>query len=164
MEDSDPVERVLMYGEEIRNLFAGPFKGAPGLAREKRSKELLADFQAFVRGGHVSLCFRPKEHIDTTFGRLAPQELGIWDLRSQKQRPSLRVIGGFAAANVFVALNWWPRFRKVSWSGKEPLLDDERWEAAINDVEQRWRQILLGKKRVTGEEVRRYVTRNFSVS
>lgn len=160
--ESDPVERVLMYGEELRDFLSGPFKGA---AHEKRAGELLADFQSFVRGDHVSLCFRPREHNESTFGRLEPEERAVWDLRSRKHRPSLRVLGGFAARDVFVALSWWPRWHKVPWSDKEPLLrDDARWAAAISDADQKWRDILLGKRRVSGEEVGSYVTRNVSVS
>ena len=163
--DSDPVERVLLYGRELRDFFAGPFVGAGATAHEKRAGELLADFQSFVKGDHVALCFRPREHKDSRFGRLEPIESAVWDFRSQKHNPSLRVFGGFAAPDIFVALSWWPRWYKVPWSDKEPLgKDDDRWAAAIADADQKWRDILLGKKRVTGEEVGRYVTRNASVS
>jgi hypothetical protein len=163
MDRSDRVERVLMYGAELRSLFAGPFTGPGGLSWEKRANELLADFQSFVRGDHVSLCFRPRQHIDSTFGRLEPIEDSIWDFRSRKDRPSLRILGGFAAPNIFVAFNWWPRFRKLAWSDREPLINDERWAAAIADADRKWMEI-IGKKRVSGDKVRKYVTRNFSLS
>jgi hypothetical protein len=103
----------------------------------------------------------PRKHDEAFLGRLEPTTLSVFDIRSRDPKPSLRVLGRFARPDVFVGLDWWPRWKRVSWSVKEPLTDDQKWAAAIAGVAKIWSEILPGITPVLGDKVEGYVTRNY---
>jgi hypothetical protein len=82
-------------------------------------------------------------------------------MRCRDPKPSLRVLGRFARPDIFVALDWWPRWNAVPWSPKAPLIDEARWTTAVSECEQKWNEVLPGISPVTGEKVEGYVTRNY---
>ena len=126
--------------------------------------QLRADMESFVKGDVISMCFTPYEAEDEFFGLLDPPGEAIWDIRSRTPRPSLRVLGMFPKVNTFVALDWWPRRRKLEWSDKEPLGDDQlRWRLAIHECRERWHNTLPGEVPVAGMDVERYVTGDVNV-
>ena len=157
---SDPIERVMLISKEVKHLLDGT-----QVAQAARAKSLLADLQSFVKGEALSMCFRPYEHGEAYFGRLDPVGSCVWDVRSRKPNPGIRVLGMFAEVDTFVAFNWWPRSKKVSWSGKEPLGDKNsiNWRIAMHDCDTQWHATLPGEVPIAGLEVNRYVSANYSL-
>lgn len=158
MEKSDPIDRVMLISREITELLNGA-----NAAQKARAKRLLADLQSFVKGEVISICLRPYEHGEAYFGRLDPVGSSIWDVRSRKPDPGLRIFGMFADLDTFVALSWWPRSIKVSWALKEPLGDKNslNWRIAMHDCDSQWHSTLPGEVAVSGLEVERYVSGNY---
>lgn len=158
---SDPRERVMLLGEEVSGLIMGPFTN---VAHERRAFRLRADLESFVKGEEISICLTPRKAGDADFGLLDPPGQATWDVRSRDPKPGLRVIGRFAATDVFVALGWWPRSVQVSWSEKPPLVDDELlWRIAIHDCDEKWNRILPGLVPVSGGKAERYVSEHYTV-
>ena len=92
-------------------------------------------------------------------GRLEPISSGSWDVRSRDPKPGIRVFGAFAATDLFVALDWRPRSRRIAGFDKKPLLDDEiEWQLAMLEAEQRWDNILPRLPRIVGKHVSDYVS------
>lgn len=159
MPRSDPVERVILLGREMQAFFGSASSGT--VHRKIRVAKALADMQAFVRGDIIPVCLTPRSHGEVFLGRLEPVGLSMFDMRCRDPKPSLRVLGRFIRTDVFVALDWWPRFRKAPWSAKEPLTDNDRWSAAISECVNKWDGMLPGIFPVSGEKVEGYVARNY---
>lgn len=157
---SDPIERVMLISKEVKELIEGTHA-----AQVARAQGLLADLQAFVKGDVVSMCFRPYEADEAYFGRLHPVGSGVWDIRTRRPNPGIRIFGMFAELNTFVAFNWWPRSKKVPWSNKEQLGDRDsmNWRIAIHDCDTQWHATLPGEVAVAGLEVDRYVSANYEL-
>jgi len=148
----------MLVGQEVQQLWA--ISGRNSV----RIKRLLADLQAFVRGDVISMCFTPRQHREAYLGRLEPTNSGCWDIRSRDPDPSLRVFGFFVRPDFFVTLDWWPRWKTVPWSNKEPLLDeDARWASAIAECGKKFQAILPGITPVVSMEVAKHVSGNVSL-
>ena len=159
---SDPVERVMLIGDEIWQLLQGPFTS---LAHGQRIGTLHADLEAFVRGDVISMGLIPFQHKSAYMGRLHPKGQATWDIRSRDPDPGLRVFGRFAAKDVFVALTWAPRSVSLSWSKRVPLAERRlNWRLKIHDCEEQWNLILPDVVPLVGEKVEDYVSKHaFSV-
>lgn len=155
---SDPVERVMLIGDEIWQLLHGPFVSP---AHAERIGALHADLELFVRGDAISLALTPFQHRAAYMGRLDPTGQATWDIRSRDPDPGLRVFGRFAVKDVFVALSWAPRSKTLSWSKRVPLADRRlNWRLQILECEERWNWALPGAVPLVGEEVKDYVSAN----
>ena len=155
---SDPVERVMLIGDEIWQLLHGPFTSP---AHSERIGALHADLEAFVRGDAVSLALTPFQHGVAYMGRLDPKGQATWDIRSRDPDPGLRVFGRFAARDIFVALSWAPRSIRLSWSKRVPLADRRlNWRLQILECEEQWNLVLPGAVPLVGKEVKDYVSAN----
>jgi hypothetical protein len=155
--DSDTQSRVLLLSKDVYDLVYGPFKTE---SHEIRAAILRANLESFVRGLEISMCLIPKKGGKTAaFGLLEPIAKATFDFRSLAPRPSLRILGHFAACDTFVALTWWPKRVKVDWSNKEPLGDDDRrWRDAITECNGKWWQLLPNCVPVAGLKGEKYVS------
>jgi hypothetical protein len=108
----------MFISEEIKALLDGPWNNQD---LRYRAGLLKADLEEFVKGSEILVCLEPFAAKAAYIGRLAPVEDGIWDIRSRDPSPALRVIGLFAETDVFVALRWAPRSRRIEWTAKPPL-------------------------------------------
>ena len=155
---SDPQHRVMLLQKDVLELVTGPYGNA---LHERRGNALWADMEAFVSGQAISVCLTPRRAGNADFGLLEPRGDATWDYRSRNPSPGLRLIGCFAKADTFVAMDWWPRSVPVSWSNKEPLQDNElRWRIAIHECLVLWNRILPGLVPLVGGGVERYVSEN----
>ncbi|MGU3668199.1 hypothetical protein ACLBX9_28775 [Methylobacterium sp. A49B] len=156
--DSDPVRRGLFVYPQLRDDLAR--------AREiPRMGALKGDLEGFVIGQFQTLAMTPRKHKNAMMGRLSPPSAGIWDIRSRRDPPGIRVFGGFAARDVFVALNWHPRSRRIEGFDKEPLGDPQKsyaFELAALNAEDLWQEALPHLPRVVGENPDDYLSENFS--
>lgn len=158
---SDPAERTVLIHPELKRLFDGPWRNA---SEQRRVGRLRADLETFVTGKVIPVSLIPYEHRTAYMGLLDPPSGGIFDIRSRDPSPGMRVFGGFAMPDVFVALNY--EFRSVSpdWSDRRPLEGDAiRWQIAILECEKRWKEIFHTPP-ITGGNVRDFISKDaFSV-
>jgi hypothetical protein len=135
-------------------------------AREiPRMGALKGDLEGFVSGQFLTLAMTPHKHKNAMMGRLSPASAGIWDIRSRKDRPGIRVLGGFAGRDVFVALDWRPRSVRIEGFDKEPLGDSQKslsFDLAALKVEELWAEALPGLPRIIGDDPGDYLSEKFS--
>lgn len=92
---------------------------------EDRYGRLRADLEAFVT--------EPDLFPKYIFW-LTPRPSAVWEIRSVEDQPSLRVLGRFAQADVFIALTIEERAELGGWNTPQ-------WRRAIRTCIQRWNTI-----------------------
>ena len=109
-----------------------------------RCQALRAQLDSFVEGvDQIGICTTPyAANEEATLGLLGPAEDGIWDFRSIKPKPGLRVIGGFACCDFFIALEWAPRSKP--FLDRSPLgpRDSQEWRDIIVRAKAHWNRLL----------------------
>jgi len=93
-----------------------------------RSSRLLSELEAFVMGDIVSISMIPRNARSEMMGMLEPIENGLFDYRSRAPRPGLRLIGGFARKDCFIALGMYLR----------RTMNEPEWRAAIRECDLAW--------------------------
>src|ERR1700735_2105975 len=88
------VSRPMYLAEGLWELFQTTH---PDPLMEERIGTLRADLESFV----VGLTLHPSYLF-----LLSPTREGVWEIRSTRQDPSIRVLGRFAARDVFIATNY----------------------------------------------------------
>jgi hypothetical protein len=110
-----------------------------------RCGSLVNEFERFLNGKLVTVALDPKtEDEDCTFKRLHPSEDEVWEFRSRAPSPGIRVFGGFAATNLFVATNWELRKPLGPYGSKE-------WAATIKKSRVAWQEHLGSSLRKSGQ-------------
>jgi hypothetical protein len=92
---------------------------------EERYGRLRADLEAFVTAADL--------YPNYLFW-LTPRRDVVWEIRSVEDIPSLRVLGRFAAPDVFVALSIEERAELAGWNSPQ-------WKRAIRTCIQRWNTV-----------------------
>lgn len=101
------VRRAMLIGEDLRSELNCP-EGDD--AWEERIGKLLADLEHFVTGEEI--------HCKYLF-LLSPAKECVWEVRSVRDDPSIRVLGLFAAFDVMIATNFAKRSDLGGWESKE---------------------------------------------
>ncbi len=155
--ESDPESRTMFLSEELQSLLDGP---SPSRELRLRVGRLRADLEEFIKGSELTACLVPFEAEAAYMGRLAPPEDGYWDIRSRDPSPAIRVVGGFAETNVFIALRWAPRSKGINGATKTPLgaRDSREWRDIIVQCNADWRNLFHAYPRVTGDNLNVYVS------
>jgi hypothetical protein len=91
-------------------------------AWEQRVAELQADLEYFVEG----MLIDPKYLF-----LLYPARDGVWEIRSVRPNPSIRVLGLFARKDVFVATNYALRENLGGWQSRD-------WKQVKQAAKARW--------------------------
>ena len=154
-----PIERPLFVSSEINDLLEGPWE-SPDM--ERRCGFLRAELNGFASSRIISMCLTPFTAKDAFLGLLNPPGHGVWDMRSQDPSPGIRLIGGFADVDWFVALEWAPRSVAVEWSSKKPLGDrnSREWRRAILSCKAQWRQLFAAYPTVKGSKTSDFVSKD----
>lgn len=116
-------ERAMFVSEGLWQFMQSP---SPDQAWDERVGELQADLERFVTGDPID----PKYLF-----LLSPTSDAVWEIRSTRPKPSIRVLGLFAAKDVFVATNFALRSELGGWQSRE-------WKAAKRAAKARWRHLL----------------------
>lgn len=155
--ESDRVLRGLFLSPEIKRLMEGPWTSPQCASRIAR---LQANFEAYAKGESVVMSLEPFAAEDAFFGRLDTPAEEIWDIRSREPTPGLRVFGRFAAPNIFIAFDWYPR--SVDWNGRQSLGDryHQLWEIAKTSCTEQWSLLFPDHEALHGGQVQDYVTEN----
>jgi hypothetical protein len=152
---SDAECRHMFMADEIRILLDGPWNHDD---LRYRAGRLRADLEDFIKGAELSVCLEPFVAKTAYMGRLSPVADGIWDIRSRDPSPALRVVGGFAEKDVFVALRWGPRSKRINGTTKPPLgpKDSREWRDIIVQCGTDWRNLFHTYAPVTGDNLDDY--------
>jgi hypothetical protein len=114
------VRRALFLTEEVRGIL---YSDEGGPEWEQRVGELRADLEAFVEG----LLITPKYLF-----LLSPTAKGIWEIRSVRTAPSIRVLCLFAERDILVATN-------AALRGDLGLWQSHDWREAKRRAQAQWR-------------------------
>ncbi len=161
---SGRVIRELFVSKEIHDLVKGPWDSQEA---EKRCAPLLAELENFVTGGVIAICIEPFKAAKSKafMGILDPTRDGVWDIRSMKPKPGLRLLGLFSKKNTFLAFIPAARSTKCNFVSRGPLggADSKEWADAIHDTKQLWMRHMLPWKPVNGDNPDAYLT-NYNCS
>jgi hypothetical protein len=117
-----PIRRALLISEELHQVL----NSSPGDQEwEQRVAELQADLEVFVEARTID----PKYLF-----RLYPARDGVWEIRSVRNDPSIRVLGLFAWKDIFIATNHALRSDLGDWNSRA-------WKEVKRAARARWRQI-----------------------
>jgi hypothetical protein len=151
--ESDPESRTMFMSKEIQSLLDGPWI-SPDL--QYRAGRLKGDLEEFIKGSTLTLCFEPFAAKTAYMGRLSPIGDSIWDIRSRDPRPSLRVVGLFADADVFIALRWSPRSRLGPRDSRE-------WRDIVTQCKTDWTSLFSTYEPVKGDDLHAFFSEPDSI-
>lgn len=118
-----PEVRCFFASESVRNLILGR---TTNQQEAKRAYELRAEIDWFIDGRTFILRPDGAEGTRAWMARLYPSSDEIWEIRSMKPRPSIRIFGSIVALDMFVALTW---AKRSGLRGRE----SEEWKTAITE-------------------------------
>lgn len=131
--------RAMLITPRLREYLLGPWDS---LVEEDRAGRLRADLEVFVGGTTID----PKY-----LRRLYPSRDDVWEIRSVRDAPTIRVIGGFVEKDFFVATNHAHRSELGGWQSRQ-------WR----DVKQRckcdWSNLFHTYPRHTGATIHDYIS------
>jgi hypothetical protein len=123
-----PMKRWFYAFETVKTLLLGPWNTQK---EADRAMELRAEIDWFIDGKTIYVRPDCEEGTKALLARLHPASDEVWEFRSIKPKPSLRVFGTFARKNIFIASNWEYR----TYLGAE---DSEEWAEAITQFKSIW--------------------------
>lgn len=119
---------------------------------QERYGLLRADLDRFTEGAMISIRLPPSKDVQAYLAFLEPVSDRVWEIRSTKPEPQLRVFGHFATTDTFVAL---------MWNERTKLVDQEDWSFAIKECQAEWRRLFPAYEPLAGTNVYDYVSRKF---
>ena len=131
----DTIRRALLVNERLHALLSIP-EGDP--AWDKRLAELRADLEVFVTARKID----PKYLF-----LLYPLHDAVWEIRSVRDEPSIRVLGLFAWKDVFIATNHALREELGGWQSRE-------WKAVKRTARAEWRKLFPSYDPQIGADVK----------
>jgi hypothetical protein len=133
------VRRALFVSEELNAILNSP-EGSQEW--EQRVAELRADLEVFVTARTID----PKYLF-----LLYPSRDAVWEIRSVRDSPSIRVLGLFAGTDVFIATNHALRETLGGWESRE-------WKIVKRTARASWRRLFNSYDPVVDTDVKRLVT------
>ena len=116
------IRRAMLVTEEIHALLESP---TGDLDWEQRIASLTADLEVFVEGRTID----PKYLF-----LLYPAADAVWEIRSVRDQPSLRILGSFAERDIFIGLIYAQREVLGGWQSRE-------WRTIKRRAVAEWRAI-----------------------
>lgn len=135
----DAPRRALFVGEALWAVIQSPEGDQEW---EQRIGELQADLERFVTGGPID----PKYLF-----LLYPAYRAVWEIRSVRADPSIRVLGLFAAKDVFIATNFALREELEGWQSRA-------WKEVKRAARAEWRNLLFPYLPLVTTDVKTLVT------
>jgi hypothetical protein len=134
-----PVRRALFVAEDLWSILTSDI-GDPEW--ERRVGQLQADLEVFVEGRVID----PKYLF-----LLYPCAKGVWEIRSVRDQPSIRVLGLFAKRDVFIATNAALREDLGGWQSRE-------WKEVKRRAQAQWRWLFPSYQPVVSSHVQDVAT------
>ena len=139
MAPGSAARRAMYVSEDIKSLLATTHAD---LEMEDRMGILQADLELFAEGQPVD----PKYLF-----RLYPAADCVWEIRSVRPEPSIRVLGLFADQDVFIATNLALRENLGGWQSRE-------WKNVKRLARARWTQLFHTYQPMTSANIHDLVT------
>jgi hypothetical protein len=133
------IRRALFVSEELNAVLTSP-EGSQEW--EQRVAELRADLEVFVGARTID----PKYLF-----LLYPSRDAVWEIRSVRGSPSIRVLGLFAGTDVLIATNHALRETLGGWESRE-------WKIVKRSARASWRRLFSSYDPVIETDVKRLVT------
>lgn len=133
------LRRALFVTEELQSVLVSP-EGDE--AWERRIATLRADLEVFVEARTID----PKYLF-----LLYPTARGVWEIRSVRENPSMRVLGFFPLKDVFVATNVALREDLGGWQSRA-------WKQVKRHAGARWRGLFHTYRPIITADVSQVVT------
>ncbi len=118
----------------------------------QRAGQLHADLDSFIGGDTINVSMTPRKARSAYMGRLDPTTDGIWDIRSRDPSPSLRLLGGFAKKDEFVALVLYERLPLGAYGSRA-------WSIATTDCNVQWGNRFHAYRPLTGDDPNGYLSK-----
>lgn len=123
--------------------------------KAQRLGQLAANFLRFSSNEDITVGDDPRnKDIGAFMARTEPVQDGIFDIRSRDPRPAIRVFGGFAEKDVFVA---------VTWKWRKELDDDKKFGRAVLQALGAWNDILPDSKPLYKEDLNDLLGSKFTI-
>lgn len=116
--------RWMFLSKDLHDALANPPAG-----EEDRHDELRADLVSFLIQRYITPEF---------LKLLQPKSKGVWEIRSRRVEPQIRVFGHFAKKDVFIALAY--KYRDDLGDISNPS-----WIYEIRSVEDKWKELFFGQ-------------------
>lgn len=131
--------RAMFVTVSLNQMLEGPWDSRDD---EIRFSRLRADLDHYVEGGFID----PKY-----LTRLRPKREEVWEIRSPRPSPSIRVFGRFALRDVFIATHYEVR---------PPLrgFGSRQWRDAIERCKTEWRNLFPSYQPFSGSQINEYVS------
>jgi hypothetical protein len=133
------IRRALFVSERLNAVLTSP-QGDPEW--ERRVAELQADLETFVEARTID----PKYLF-----LLYPARDAVWEIRSTREEPSIRVLGLFAWRDVFIATNHALREELQGWDSRE-------WKIVKRTARAEWRRLFNPYDPRGGTDAKKLVT------
>ncbi len=120
-----PSDRLLRSLYLTRELYDEVYEEKESLIEQKMFSILIADLEVIVNS----------DTIDPQYFRcLEPRKAGIWEIRSTRQEPQIRIFGAFAAKNIFIATH----YKLRDELGRK---HSGQWELEIKHTQRTWSEL-----------------------
>ncbi len=144
---SAKVIRELFVSEEVNKVAHPPW---PVTTEGRRLTQMRAYLDAWTQGDRITVADDPyKKPKATRVARTDPPRDDIFDIRCVDPKPGIRVLGGFADKDLFVALT--VNFR-------ENLAEDKDWRDEIERCKARWRNLFHPHQPFHGASLNDYLS------
>ena len=134
----------------LRRMFVSKhLHGAPW--HEGRYGLLRADLDRFTEGAMIPVRLPPSKSVKAYLA-LLDETSGVWEIRSTKPEPQLRVFGFFPHMDTFLA---------VTWNERRELDSDEEWQFALKVCKREWQRLFPAYVPLTGTNIHDYLSKQF---
>jgi hypothetical protein len=147
---SIPITRKIYASTDVSDCVLGRISDS---TMRNRGSKLRADLDLFIGGGLITVSLTPHKAGAALMGLLHPESDGIWDIRSRDPNPGLRVLGGFAERDIFIALTWETRKQLGA-------KDSPEWRTAIQNCKTNWRNLFPTFDPLTGDDLDDYISKD----
>ena len=153
-----PTVRHMFLSSEVSALVCGPWNGADQTWKNRRFV-LRQQLEDFITGSLITVARKPRKAKTAYMSQLDMPSDRVWDIRARDPEPGIRILGGFAECDVFVATNW--AFRK-------PLgvYGSQQWKKAIATYHGQWAALfkeylpISDNKEISEDNLHDYISTN----
>ena len=149
-----PQTRRMVASSEVNELVVGPWHSKEW---QHRCIELMGDLDRFTGGAELQVALPGVKRFErkprANLRLLDPGSEEVWEIRGlhSDSAQSVRILGSFAATDMFVALVW--RYRKELG---EP--DSKKWRNARLECRTKWRNLFSAYPPFTGAQINDYIS------
>jgi hypothetical protein len=146
----NPIVRVICLADDLAQQVFGPWADT---ADAVRWTSLRADLDSFVEGRKViAVAKHPfKGGKKSDFKRLYKAHDEVWEFRSRSPQPGLRILGRFAAKDIFIALRCSER-RELGGP------QSRAWRNEMVGCKRDWRRLFPAYDPFTGSNLYGYIS------